>query len=427
MRLRFILVCLICTGVGIAFGVFSIRVRDLAERALAYQGQLARQSANEIARRRIVYRTERLPSGATFANVLEDLGADLGTVSRLIACAQPVFDLRRLAAGHSITVGRSMSGGIRVVDYQIDNDRMLSIAPRSDDFQAKIEGIPSLTRKLVVAGQIRDSLFNAVTDAGEQPALALRLAEIFQYDLDFYTDPQFGDAFRVLVEKKTSLAGGLLAYGRILAAEYINAGKSYQAILFGDADGTPAYFTPEGKSLRKAFLHSPLRYAVPITSRFSYHRLQPILKIYRPHLGVDYGAPVGTPVQAVANGRVVYAGWRGEAGKAICLQHKSGYRTYYFHLSRILVRAGEHVTQGQRIGLVGQTGLATGPHLDFRVQRHGVFLNFSKLQLPPAPPVAKAQWSQFVAARDRWLAMMDMPQPTVARAQISPDVAAAGQ
>ncbi len=413
---RFFLVCLIFAAPGICLALFSIHVRRSAEGSLAQQAELALQSAKEIARRRIVFRIEQVESGKTFASVLSDLGADLGTISKLVACAKPVFDFRGFTAGHSVAVGRSAADGIRAVDYRIDNDRMLCITTQGDNFQARIEVIPSNTRKLVVASQIHDSLFNAVTGAGEKPELALRLAEIFQYDLDFYTDPQPGDTFRVLVEKKTSLDGQVLSYGQILAAEYVNAGKNYQAVLFCDSEGKPEYFTPEGKSLRKTFLHSPLLYTAPITSRFSNNRLHPILKVYRPHLGIDYGAPVGTPVQAVADGRVVYAGWHGEAGTAICLQHQKGYQTYYFHLSRLLVHAGQRVTQGQRIGLVGQTGLATGPHLDFRICRHGVFLNFAKLQLPPAAPVPDAQWSQFAAARDLWLGMMNPPQPTAARA-----------
>ncbi len=427
MKLRFVFLCLICAALGLCLIISSVRLHRSAEANLARQVELARQSAEEIARHRIVYRKEQVSVGETFGDVLEDLGADPATISKLIACVQPVFDLHQLAAGHSVAVTRSAADGIRRVCYRIDPDRMLSITARGEGFRARIERIPSQIRDTIVAGRVDDSLFNAIRDAGEKPELALRLAEIFRYDLDFYTDPQPGDTFRVLVKKRTSLAGRVLSYGQILAAEYDNAGKRYQAVLFHDSDGRPAYYTPDGKSLRKAFLHSPLRYAAPITSSFSYHRFHPILKIFRPHLGIDYGAPVGTPVQAVADGRVVYAGWRGSAGKEICLQHARGYRTYYFHLSQILVRAGQHVRQGQQIGRVGETGLATGPHLDFRIQRHGEFLNFTKLHLPSSAPVARSQWKRFAATRDHWLAMMNSPQQTMACAQTPPDVAGTGQ
>jgi len=158
--------------------------------------------------------------------------------------------------------------------------------------------------------------------------------------------------------------------------------------------------------MKKAFLHSPLKFAAPITSHFSESRYHPILKEYRPHLGIDYGAPTGTPVQAIGDGRVIFAGPKGGAGNLIEIKHSNDYTTYYMHLSRILVKSGQRVEQGERIGLVGMTGLATGPHLDFRVQKHGQFVNFLRLPLPPTDPVAKSDWSEFVVARDSALAKM---------------------
>jgi murein DD-endopeptidase MepM/ murein hydrolase activator NlpD len=190
-------------------------------------------------------------------------------------------------------------------------------------------------------------------------------------------------------------------------------------VLFHDVSGAPAYFTPEGKSMKKAFLHSPLKFAAPITSHFSEHRFHPILKEYRPHLGIDYAAPTGTPVQTIGEGRVVFAGPKGGAGNLVEIQHSNGYTTYYMHLSRVLVRSGQHVEQGQSIGLVGMTGLATGPHLDFRIQRQGQFLNFERLPLPPSDPVAKRDWNEFAVLRDRALALMptklSQPNTTLAK------------
>jgi murein DD-endopeptidase MepM/ murein hydrolase activator NlpD len=245
----------------------------------------------------------------------------------------------------------------------------------------------------------------------------MRLAEIFGWDLDFYTDPRPGDTFRLVVEKKTFANGDTIAYGRILAAEYDNAGHAYRAILFPGPSGVPAYYTPDGKSMKKAFLHSPLKFAAPITSHFSLHRFHPILKEYRAHLGIDYGAPTGTPVQTIGDGKVIFAGMKGEDGNLVKIQHTNGYTTYYMHLSRILVRNGERVEQGQSIGLVGMTGLATGPHLDFRIQLRGEFLNFERLPLPPSDPVAKNVWNEFAAVRDHALAEMPPPpgeHPTLA-------------
>ena len=218
-----------------------------------------------------------------------------------------------MRAGNKFVVGRSSLGDLREVRYRIDADRVLYIRPQGDDFHAEVQTIPSETEEAGVVGQVNGSLFNAVLDAGEGPELAMRLAAIFGWDLDFYTDPRPGDTFRVVVEKKTLDSGEAISYGRILAAEYNNGPHPYRAVLFHGPNGDPAYYTPEGKSMKKAFLHSPLKFAAVITSHFSQHRYHPILKEYRPHLGIDYAAPSGTPVQTIGDGRVIFAGRKGGA------------------------------------------------------------------------------------------------------------------
>jgi murein DD-endopeptidase MepM/ murein hydrolase activator NlpD len=251
-----------------------------------------------------------------------------------------------------------------------------------------------------------DSLFNAVEEAGESAEVAMRLAQIFGYDLDFYTDPRKGDTFHLVLEKRTYLTGETAGYGRILAAEYVNGGKKYEALLFHDERGQSAYYSSDGKSLQKAFLRSPLKFGAPVTSHFSKSRFHPILKTYRAHLGTDYGAPVGTPVQTIGSGRVVFAGRKGGDGNMVHVAHSNGYETYYLHLSRILVHAGERIEIGKAIGLVGSTGLATGPHLDFRIAQKGQFKNFETLGLPPSEPVAKKNWTEFAAVREKWLPLL---------------------
>jgi murein DD-endopeptidase MepM/ murein hydrolase activator NlpD len=387
----------------------SYNTRFTAEQKISAEASAARAEAERIQQQVVLFTKRVVPSGLPFAALLQKSGIAPPTAARLTAAAQPVFDLRHVRAGNELTIGRSVLGELREIRYDIDADHILSIAPRgpgSDDFHSEIETIPSQTDTVGVGGQIDDSLFQAVTDAGEKPELAMRLAAIFAYDLDFYTDPRPGDTFRVVVEKKTLENGETLSYGRILAAEYVNSGRAYRAVLFHDPYGDAAYYTPDGKSLKRAFLHSPLKFAAPITSHFSYHRFHPILKEYRPHLGIDYGAPTGTPVQTIADGKVIFAGPKGGDGNLIKVQHSSGYTTYYMHLSRILVRNGQRVQQGQNIGLVGMTGLATGPHLDFRIEQRGEFLNFEKLKLPSSDPIAKRDWAAFASARDRALAQM---------------------
>jgi murein DD-endopeptidase MepM/ murein hydrolase activator NlpD len=302
----------------------------------------------------------------------------------------------------------------------VDADRLLWITKHQQGFHAELQPVPYTITVAGVAGTVRDSLFQAVADQGEGDWLTLEIADIFGWDMDFSTDTQPGDTFEVVVEKKV-LNGQLWGYGRVLAAQYQNEGQLHQAVLFRDPAGRPAYYGPSGKSLQKAFLRSPLKFSAAVTSRFSRSRFHPILKRYRPHLGVDYGAPVGSPVQAVGDGRVVSAGWNGGGGKMLRLRHAMGYETYYLHLSRILVRPGQQVRQGEVIARSGATGLATGPHLDFRVTRHGAFVNFLRLKLPPAQSVASQDWNDFVATRtellDQLASLHAHPTETLAQAR----------
>ena len=393
---------------GASFAGWTYYQRAAAERQVAEQAALAHEEALRTQEQLVLFTEKTVPPRLSFNSLLEAMGLDASLAARITAAAGEAFNLRHVRAGNQLAVGRSVFGELRGVRYRIDTDHALWIAPRngSDDFHSEIQVIPSETATAGVAGEIHGSLFESEIDAGEKPELAMRLAEIFGWDLDFYTDPRPGDAFRVVVEKKKLSDGSVVSYGRIMVAEYVNEGRPYRAVLFHDSLGHPAYYTPEGKSMKKAFLHSPLKFAAPISSHFSAHRFHPILKQYRPHLGIDYAAPTGTPVQSIGDGRVAFAGAKGGAGNLVEVQHTNGYTTYYMHLSRILVRGGQRVEQGQRIGLVGMTGLATGPHLDFRIQRAGQFINFERLPLPPAGPVEKRDWAAFTVARDNAMAEM---------------------
>lgn len=407
----------------VAVGVFVdgrvILERRAAEREFQRQVELARADAERIRAEVVVPMARNMPRGESFAGALQQFGLTATEVNEATAAARRAYNLRQLRAGNAITVAWSVEGTLREINYKIDADRMLHIVPEQQGFSAEVKEIPTHTEVAVVSGKLEDSLFNAVEDAGESAEVAMRMAQIFGYDLDFYTDPRRGDTFRLVVEKKRYDHGEAAGYGRILAAEYVNGSRKYQALLFHDPSGRPAYYTAEGKSLQKAFLRSPLKFGAPVTSHFSKARFHPILKTYRPHLGTDYGAPTGTPVQTIGSGRVVFAGRKGGDGNMVHVAHSNSYETYYLHLSRIFVRTGERVEIGKTIGLVGMTGLATGPHLDFRISQKGQFRNFESLGLPPSDPVNRRDWAEFAAVREKWLPVMEQGTEIQAQTQLN--------
>jgi murein DD-endopeptidase MepM/ murein hydrolase activator NlpD len=395
---------------GAALLAHAFRQRLVTTAELARQVKLAQQDAARIQAQVIVPTENRVPAGQNFVAALQKFGLSSQEASDASLAAQRAFNLRQLRAGNTITVNRSLEGHLREIDYRIDPERMLKIVPGDSGFSAQVREIPSKVEVAAVTGKIEDSLFNAVELAGESPELAMRLAQIFGYDLDFYTDPRRGDSFRIVVEKKKYSAGQTAGYGKILAAEYDNGGKKYQALLFHDPAGQPGYYSGDGRSLQKAFLRSPLKFGAPVTSHFSHARFHPILKMYRAHLGTDYGAPIGTPVQTIGSGKVIFAGRQGGEGNIVHIVHFNGYETMYLHLSKMYVRAGERVEIGKTIGQVGSTGLSTGPHLDFRILQKGQYKNFEKLGLPPSDPVTKKDWPEFAGLREKWLPVLKNPE-----------------
>ncbi len=396
---------------GIAFAASAVGKRLAAEALFAREAGLARAAAAEIQATSVLYTEGRVRAGIPFLESLAEMGVEHAAAQRVVNETGRLLDLRRIRAGNRLCVGRGVRGDLRAVRYQVDSDRELALRLKEGVVGGEIRTVPSTLEIARVSGRLEDSLFNAVTGAGERPELAMMVAELFGWDLDFYSDPRHGDTFRLAVEKKIYRNGQAPAYGKILAAEYVNAGEAYQAVLFRDAAGKPAYYAADGSSLQKAFLRSPLKFSAAVTSHFSRSRLHPILRRRRAHLGTDYAAPAGTPVQAIGEGRVVFAGSRNGSGRMVHLKHTNGYETQYLHLSRVLVHAGARVEQGERIGLVGSTGLATGPHLDFRISQNGAYRNFESLRLPPAQPVARKDWEEFVALRDKQMTLLPAREP----------------
>lgn len=406
-----------------AVAAWAVRCDSVAGVALAESLSEASAAMERASLETTLYRQGAVPRGYAFADALASFGVPSTLVHPIAQSAQSVFDLRRVRAGNRLVVGESVTGDLRAVTYRIDAENTLWITPASeagDRYRAEIRNEPATVSTVTATGELRSSLWEAILETGEGPELVMLIADMFGWDIDFNTEPRVGDTFRIAFEKKT-FADGTTAYARVFAAEYVNAGRSYQAVLFRDPNGRPAFYAPDGSSLQKMFLRSPLVFGGRISSRFSRARMHPVLKRVRPHLGIDYAAPTGSPVQSIGNGRVIFAGRKGGEGNMVQVRHTNGYETMYLHLSRILVRRGQHVDQGQRVGLVGSTGLSTAPHLDFRITQNGKYRNFEALNLPPATPVAKSDWAEFTAARDQYLALLPPPiERGVQKAAASP-------
>ncbi|HEX8027826.1 MAG TPA: M23 family metallopeptidase [Vicinamibacterales bacterium] len=363
-----------------------------------------------------------VPPRTTIAHLFENhmiQGADSPAIVSSIAAA---MDVRKLRAGQPYTIDRLLDGRVRRFEYEIDGDRRLSVERASLEgtprFIATVERIPKETTVVTVEGQINretNSLMAAIDKAGERIELALGMADVFSGEIDFSSDLQPGDNFRVLVERHTR-EGKLAGYGAILAAEFLNDNRKLKAIRFTPEGGVPAYYDEQGRSLKRFFLKSPLKFEPRITSRFSSSRKHPILGYARAHNGVDYYAPAGAPVGSVAPGVVTFAGWTNGGGRTVKVRHPNSYETEYLHLSAISVKAGARISQGDLVGRVGMTGLATGVHLHYGLKKNGGYVNpvIEHRNMPPGDPVPATFMNVFNTERDRYFQLI--ANPTSARA-----------
>ena len=352
-----------------------------------------------------------IPRHATLDSLLRGHRISEDLVAEAVTAARAVFDPRQIRAGRKYRLEMTIDGLLREFIYEIDTDRFLRIvrrdAAKPEALDAQVIPFEKQTEVAAIDARLEGditSLIGAIAGSGETIPLALELADIFSGQVDFNNDLQPGDSFKVLFEKATR-DGAFSNYGAVLAASITVDGRQLQAFRWTDpATGKAAYYDENGRSLKRFFLKSPLKFEPRITSRFSRRRFHPVHKVYRAHLGVDYGAPAGSSVVAVASGVVVSARYSGGGGNTVQLKHPGGFETYYLHLSSFGpgVRAGVKVSQGQLIGRVGSTGTATGPHLDYRLKRGGVFVNPVSVHSKQAPgePIPAAQLARFTARRD---------------------------
>jgi len=358
--------------------------------------------------------TGRVPRNGTLAGALRGSGVAPETVELVARSLRGVFDVRGARSGDFYALIRDASGQVLSFEYQRGRAELYRVDRNAEgNLVASHEAAPLERRVLELGGVVKTSLFDALTDLGEGPELVHAFADIFAWDFDFSTQTRPGDEFRMVFEKYYD-KDGFVRYGRVQAAEYRAARHDFVAVWFEDENGTGGYYSPDGNSMRRAFLAAPLKFS-RISSRYTMSRFHPILHESRPHEGVDYAAPVGTPVWAVADGEVIYAGWAGGFGNTVRIQHRSGYVSCYGHLSRYArgLRVGQHVAQKQLIGFVGASGLATGPHLDFRIARNGRFIDPLHLRTDAGEPIPPRARQRFAKVKDMRMAELRAAQPSL--------------
>jgi murein DD-endopeptidase MepM/ murein hydrolase activator NlpD len=331
--------------------------------------------------------------------------ADLATLRGLPEMRSQVD---RLRPGEMLRL-MHRDGELVGLERKLSDSETLKVTRDANGFSTDVLENPLEIATRTASATIHSSLFQASADAGLDDRIALELAEIFQYDIDFVLDIQAEDRFTVVYEE-VSQDGEFLRTGNILAAKFTNEGREFRAVRYVDEQGRAEYFTPDGKSLRKAFMRSPVQFS-RISSRFNPSRRHPVLNTIRAHRGVDYAAPVGTPVRAAGEGRVRFVGKQGGYGNVIELEHGSGVVTVYGHLSRFAsqMRRGQRVDLGQVIGYVGATGLATGPHLHYEYRVRGVHKNPQTVSLPDAAPITAAEKDRFLTGTAQLVNMLDLP------------------
>ena len=399
--------CLLSAAVLLALGVVGLAVPTREPAPLAITEAVPTPAAAPEAAPPVEITLKR---GETLETALRRAGLERAEAAAIVAGLRGQVNMRRLAPGERLSVKPAAPDGASEITWTRSPAERYEI--RSTDGRWTVAAVrPDVeTRVAAIAGEVRDSLFASVERLGETAGLTARLVSLFEWDFDFAADSLPGDRFRFLVEKRY-VADELLGYGDILVAQYASAGRPVlTSVAFEEAGGRADYFDASGRSVKKMFLRAPLDFT-RVTSGFSHARHHPILGGLRPHLAVDYGAPVGTPVRAVADGVVTMAGWDGGFGLSLSLRHARGYETMYNHLSRLDVKRGERVRQRQIIGRVGTTGLSTGPHLDYRVRKAGVFVNPLGEKFIPGAPVPAHRRGAFTVHVRALLERLDAQAP----------------
>lgn len=343
--------------------------------------------------------------GESLSKILHRAGIGAAEVQRVAEALAPVMDPATIRIGQRYAIELDEGGALASLSLHLSVTEVARVR-RSDDgrLQGKLEELPTERREEEIGGTVRSSLWAALTDRGHSPALVDVIVDVFAYDIDFFTATRDGDRFRLVVERH-ELDGELVRYGRVLAAEYEGESTGKVTVVWWDPPGGGGgrHVDADGRGVARTLLKTPLKYA-RISSGFSPKRMHPVLHRIKSHQGVDYAAPEGTPVWAAADGEIVFRAEKGGAGNLVIVQHAGGLKTLYMHLSRFAAgqAVGDDVKAKTVIGYVGQTGLATGPHLHFGMQRHGRYVDPTTIESVRAPGVAAGDRARFAKALARW-------------------------
>lgn len=355
-----------------------------------------------------------LKRGETLSSALGSHGVRASTIHAISTELLPLFDFHKARPGQDYRLVIDPNGRLLEFDYQITPDESIHLARAQDGlYEAvydKSELVPQVVR---ISGTVHSTLYTAIDSLGETPSLASAFAAVFAWEFDFSRNTRPGDQFQILYERLyRETRDGQRHYvrpGQILAARYsTTSGRELEVLYFESENSRGGYYRPDGSSIERQFLTAPLEYS-RISSPYSNARRHPILKVTRAHHGIDYAAPHGTPVWAVAKGTVIHRSRAGGFGRLVKVRHNNGYVSYYAHLSRYAanLRVGDKIDQKQVLGYVGSSGLATGPHVCFRVSKNGRYVNPSDIDTPPADPISLASWPAFAEVRDSAMLRLD--------------------
>lgn len=375
--------------------------------AVATEAPVVEAVAAPVAAPELSSKSVTVRSGDTLAAIFKREGFSARELHDIMQLGDLTSELKKIKPGEELGFSADMNGKLASLSYKSSVTETLRVTRNQEGFSADKEIRTPDIRVTHASSTIESSLYLSGQEAGLNDNMIMELAGIFGWDIDFALDIRKGDNFTVLYEEKY-LDGQKIGYGDIVAAQFTNQGKSFEAVRFIDPEGERQYFTPEGKSMRKAFLRSPVDFR-RISSRFTRERYHPVLGKKRPHRGVDYAAATGTPIKASGDGKIIFRGTKGGYGSTVVLQHGTQYTTLYAHLSSFKrgQRSGSYVKQGDIIGFVGSSGLATGPHLHYEFRVNGVHRNPLTVKFPDASPIDEKYREDFMSQTQPLLAQLN--------------------